>query len=110
MGWCSRRKGAVSSFWERDRLPLQAIVFSTVSFSSFCMAVTALSICARAASRFAIRSDLLASKFINCLMLDGKKTVAQNVFYQALEEISTRVADVEPLEVFKVEEVDMVIL
>ena len=45
-------------------------------------------------------NSLLASKFINCLMLDGKKTVAQNVFYQALEEISTRVADVEPLEVF----------
>ena len=45
-------------------------------------------------------NSLLASKFINCLMLDVKKTVAQNVFYQALEEINTRVDDVEPLEVF----------
>ena len=45
-------------------------------------------------------NSLLASKFINCLMLDGKKTVAQNVFYSALEEISTRVTDAEPLDVF----------
>tara|TARA_B100000700_G_scaffold57421_1_gene62220 strand:- start:3087 stop:3557 length:471 start_codon:yes stop_codon:yes gene_type:complete len=45
-------------------------------------------------------NSVLASKFINCLMLDGKKTVAQNVFYQALEEISSRVSEVEPLEVF----------
>ena len=45
-------------------------------------------------------NSLLASKFINCLMLDGKKTVAQNVFYSALEEISTRITDAEPLDVF----------
>ena len=45
-------------------------------------------------------NSLLASKFINCLMLDGKKTVAQNVFYQALEEVATRVTDAEALDVF----------
>ena len=45
-------------------------------------------------------NSLLASKFINCLMLDGKKTVAQNVFYSALDEISSRVPDAEPLDVF----------
>ncbi|MEL0095507.1 MAG: 30S ribosomal protein S7 [Planctomycetaceae bacterium] len=45
-------------------------------------------------------NSVLASKFINCLMLDGKKTVAQNVFYSALDEISSRVPDAEPLDVF----------
>ena len=44
--------------------------------------------------------SLLASKFINCLMWDGKKTVAQNVFYGALDEIQKKVPDVEPIEVF----------
>ena len=45
-------------------------------------------------------NSLLASKFINCIMLDGKKTVAQAVFYGALDEVATRVSDTEPLEVF----------
>ena len=44
--------------------------------------------------------DPVIAKFINCLMLDGKKTVAQNVFYSALDEISSRVPDAEPLDVF----------
>ncbi len=44
--------------------------------------------------------SILASKFINCLMWDGKKTTAQTVFYNALEEISKRVKDAEPIEVF----------
>ena len=57
------------------------------------------------ASRKQLKPDprfdsLLASKFINCLMQDGKKTVAQNIFYNALDEIQTRLPDVEPLEVF----------
>ena len=46
-------------------------------------------------------NSLLASKFINCLMLDGKKTTAQNVFYDALEEIGKRNKEVEPIEVFE---------
>jgi len=45
-------------------------------------------------------NSLLASKFINCLMWDGKKTTAQGVFYDALEEIGKRVKDSEPIEVF----------
>jgi len=45
-------------------------------------------------------NSLLASKFINCLMLAGKKTVAQNIFYTALDDIHQRLPDVEPLEVF----------
>jgi small subunit ribosomal protein S7 len=43
----------------------------------------------------------LVSKFINCLMWDGKKSVAQRVFYDALDIISKKVKDVEPLEVFE---------
>ncbi|MCM2372035.1 30S ribosomal protein S7 [Aporhodopirellula aestuarii] len=46
--------------------------------------------------------SLLASKFINCLMLDGKKTTAQRVFYDALEEIGKRHEGEEtPFEVFE---------
>ena len=57
------------------------------------------------ASRKQLKPDpkfdsLLASKFINCLMNDGKKTVAQAIFYNALDEIQTRIPDVDPLEVF----------
>ncbi len=44
--------------------------------------------------------SLLASKFINCLMHDGKKSVAQGVFYGALDIIKEKISDVEPIEVF----------
>jgi small subunit ribosomal protein S7 len=44
--------------------------------------------------------SLLASKFMNCLMHDGKKTVAQNVFYGALDLIHKKIPDTEPIEVF----------
>ena len=44
--------------------------------------------------------SMLASKFINCLMHDGKKSTAQAVFYDALGIIQERVPDVEPIEVF----------
>jgi small subunit ribosomal protein S7 len=43
----------------------------------------------------------LVSKFINCLMLDGKKSTAQAVFYDAMEIISKSVADSDPLNVFE---------
>jgi small subunit ribosomal protein S7 len=43
----------------------------------------------------------LVSKFINCLMWDGKKTVAQKVFYDAMDKIKSRVPDVPPLELFE---------
>ena len=46
-------------------------------------------------------NSLLASKFINCLMLDGKKSVATRVFYDALDQIKKRMPDIEPIEVFK---------
>ena len=44
--------------------------------------------------------SLLASKFINCLMLDGKKSVAQRVFYDAMDIVAEKIAEVEPIEVF----------
>jgi small subunit ribosomal protein S7 len=44
--------------------------------------------------------SLLAGKFINCLMTSGKKSVAQQVFYDALDVIKEKVADKEPIEVF----------
>ncbi len=43
----------------------------------------------------------LVSKFINSLMWDGKKSVAQKVFYDAMDIISKKVKDVQPLEVFE---------
>ncbi|MHC4640454.1 MAG: 30S ribosomal protein S7 [Planctomycetota bacterium] len=43
----------------------------------------------------------LVSKFINCMMLDGKKSVAQRIFYDAMEIISKKIKDVEPSEVFE---------
>ena len=47
-----------------------------------------------------VHNSELASKFINCLMLDGKKTIAQRVFYDALDEIKKRVPDQESIDVF----------
>ena len=43
----------------------------------------------------------LAAKFINCLMHDGKKSVAQRVFYDALDKISKKISDSSPIEVFE---------
>jgi small subunit ribosomal protein S7 len=57
------------------------------------------------ASRKTLRPDpkygsKLASKFTNCLMWDGKKSVAEGVFYGALEVIREKIKDVEPIDVF----------
>jgi len=42
----------------------------------------------------------LASKFINCLMWQGKKATAQRLFYDALDQIKKRMPDADPLDVF----------
>ena len=42
----------------------------------------------------------LASKFINCLMWEGKKGTAQRIFYDALDQIKKRMPDANPIEVF----------
>ncbi len=57
------------------------------------------------ASRESLKPDpkygsLLASKFINCLMHAGKKSVAQNVFYGALDIIKEKLPNEEEIEVF----------
>lgn len=48
-----------------------------------------------------IFSDMVVSKFINCLMRDGKKTKSEKIFYTAMTEIEKRISDKTPLEVFK---------
>ncbi len=45
--------------------------------------------------------NLLAAKFINCLMHRGKKSVAERIFYEALEVVGQRVKDKDPIEVFE---------
>ncbi len=42
----------------------------------------------------------LATKFVNCLMYDGKKSVALREFYEALDIVKKKVPDVEPITVF----------
>ena len=44
--------------------------------------------------------SILASKFINCMMWNGKKSSAQQVFYGALDIIGEKVKDAEPIQVF----------
>lgn len=44
----------------------------------------------------------LAAKFINCMMWSGKKTVAQQIFYDAMDTISKKVTDRPPIEVFEI--------
>ena len=43
----------------------------------------------------------LVSKFINCLMWDGKKSTAQKVFYDAMGIIDKKIEDAGALEVFE---------
>jgi len=43
----------------------------------------------------------LVSKFINCIMLDGKKWASQRIFYDAMDIIGKKVKDEPPVEVFK---------
>src|SRR6516165_4833179 len=57
------------------------------------------------ASRSSLAPDpkfgsVLASKFINCLMHDGKKSRAQAVFYDALDIVREKIKDIEPIDVF----------
>ena len=41
------------------------------------------------------------AKFINCIMREGKRSLAQRTFYGALETVRKKVADKEPLEIFE---------
>ena len=44
--------------------------------------------------------SVLASKFINCIMHDGKKSTAQGVFYKAMDIVKEKIPDKEPIDVF----------
>jgi len=46
-------------------------------------------------------NSILVSKFINCMMYDGKKSVAESVFYDAMDIIAKRKLAETPLEVFE---------
>lgn len=48
-----------------------------------------------------VHKSKLASKFINCLMWDGKKSIASKVFNDAMDEIAKKIKDVPPVEVFE---------
>ena len=58
--------------------------------------------------RVTVREDLpdpvynstLVEKFVNSMMWDGKKQVAQGIFYEAMDKVRERAAD-DPLKVFK---------
>jgi small subunit ribosomal protein S7 len=43
----------------------------------------------------------LVGKFINCIMLQGKKSTAQQIFYGAMDIIAKQVKDADPLKVFE---------
>jgi small subunit ribosomal protein S7 len=43
----------------------------------------------------------LVSKFINCLMWQGKKTVARSVVYKAMDQVSKKMKEVPVLELFE---------
>lgn len=48
-----------------------------------------------------IYGSKIASKFINCMMWEGKKSVACRIFYGALDQISKKIPDTPPIEVFE---------
>ncbi len=43
--------------------------------------------------------DVVLSKFMNCLMIDGKKSIAENIVYGAFDRINDRTRE-DPLKVF----------
>ena len=38
----------------------------------------------------------LAAKFINCLMYSGKRSVAQRIFYDAMDRVAEKIRDASP--------------
>ncbi len=45
--------------------------------------------------------DMLVSRFVNCLLRQGKKNLAERMLYSALDTIKEKITDEEPLRVFK---------
>jgi len=59
----------------------------------------------RTASAMTLKPDprhnsKLASRFINCLMWQGKKATAQRIFYTALDQIKKRIPEANAIDVF----------
>ena len=48
-----------------------------------------------------VYGDAHVAKFISCMMRDGKRSLAQSIFYDALAMVQERVKDREPLEVWR---------
>ncbi len=48
-----------------------------------------------------VYNDLTISKFVNKMMIQGKKSIAEKHVYAALDELRTKIAAEEPLTVFK---------
>jgi len=48
-----------------------------------------------------VYGDAQVAKFISCMMRDGKRSVAQRIFYDALDIVRDRVKDREPLDVWR---------
>ena len=46
-------------------------------------------------------NSLIAAKFINCLMYEGKKSTAERIFYDAMDLIAKRNKETAPYEVFE---------
>ena len=45
--------------------------------------------------------DVTISKFVNTLMADGKKSVAEGILYDCIDEIRKKVANEDPINVLK---------
>ena len=48
-----------------------------------------------------IYKDLVVAKFINYLMVGGKKSIAEKIFYNSLDIISSQLKTDDPLDIFK---------
>ena len=48
-----------------------------------------------------VYKDLLVAKFVNNLMMDGKKSIAEKIFYNSLNIISSQLKTDAPIDIFK---------
>ena len=48
-----------------------------------------------------VYKDLLVAKFVNNLMMDGKKSIAEKIFYGAIKNIENQTKTKNGLEIFK---------
>ena len=46
-------------------------------------------------------NNTLVTRFMNSMMVQGKKSLAEGIFYGALDQVGTRFSDEKPLDVFK---------